>query len=157
MAASCLDLDQSADTTARRRGAAAVGAARGLIGARPNDGLVTVSPASPRPPSGNGAQEAPAIETEVPHGGVRRGSTGSPVFLGVDTHSGAHVGVALDGAGRRLGELTIPNSEAGYSTLLRWALGFGALVAAGVEGTGSYGGAGLSRFLRARRILAWWK
>ena len=75
----------------------------------------------------------------------------SPVFLGVDTHSGAHVGVALDGAGRRLGELTIPNSEAGYSTLLRWALGFGALVAAGVEGTGSYG-AGLSRFLRARRI-----
>ena len=104
------------------------------------------------------ARKAPAIETEVPHGGVLAADRrDSPVFLGVDTHSGAHVGVALDGAGRRLGELTIPNSEAGYSTLLRWALGFGALVAAGVEGTGNYGGAGLSRFLRARRILAWWK
>jgi len=57
----------------------------------------------------------------------------------------------LDGAGRQLGELTIPNSGAGYSTLLRWALGFGVLVAAGVEGTGSYG-AGLSRFLRAKRV-----
>ncbi len=87
-----------------------------------------------------------------------------PVYLGVDTHSDAHVGVAhvgvahvgvahvgvaLDGAGRRLGELAVPNSEAGYAQLLRWVLGFGVLVAAGVEGTGSYG-AGLSRFLRAR-------
>lgn len=74
---------------------------------------------------------------------------GTPVFLGVDTHSQAHVGVALDGAGRRMGELAVANSEAGYAELLGWALGFGVLVAAGVEGTGSYG-AGLSRFLRAR-------
>lgn len=73
------------------------------------------------------------------------------VFLGVDTHSDAHVGVVLDGAGRRIGELSVPNSEAGYAELVGWVLGFGALVAAGVEGTGSYG-AGLSRFLRAKGL-----
>ena len=67
----------------------------------------------------------------------------------MDTHSDAHVGVALDGAGRRLGGISVPNTGAGYAELLGWALGLGALVAAGVEGTGSYG-AGLSRFLRAR-------
>ena len=39
------------------------------------------------------------------------------VFLGVDTHSEAHVGVALDGAGRRMGELTVANSGAGYARL----------------------------------------
>ncbi len=74
---------------------------------------------------------------------------GAPVFLGVDTHSDAHVAVALDGAGRRLGELAVTNDRAGYARLWGWTLSFGALVAAGVEGTGSYG-AGLSRFLRAR-------
>lgn len=71
------------------------------------------------------------------------------VFLGVDTHSEAHVAVALDGAGRRLGELAVTNDRAGYTRLWHWASGFGILTAAGVEGTGSYG-AGLSRFLRAR-------
>jgi transposase len=73
----------------------------------------------------------------------------APVFVGVDTHSDAHVAVALDGAGRRLGTLAIPNDRSGHARLWYWALGFGVLVAAGVEGTGSYG-AGLSRFLRAR-------
>ena len=75
----------------------------------------------------------------------------TPVFLGVDTHSEAHVAVALDGAGRRLGGISVPNTEAGYAELVGWALGFGVVVAAGVEGTGSYG-AGLSRFLRARGV-----
>jgi transposase len=73
----------------------------------------------------------------------------APVFLGVDTHSEAHVAVALDGAGGRLGELVVPNDRAGYARLWDWAMSLGILVAAGVEGTGSYG-AGLSRFLRAR-------
>jgi transposase len=72
----------------------------------------------------------------------------APVFLGVDTHSEAHVAVALDGVGRKLGELAVANSEAGYAELVGWALELGIPVAAGVEGTGSYG-AGLSRFLRA--------
>jgi transposase len=75
----------------------------------------------------------------------------APVFLGVDTHSEAHVAVALDGAGRRLGELAFPNDRAGYARLRDWVLGFGLPVAAGVEGTGSYG-AGLSRFLRANGV-----
>jgi transposase len=74
---------------------------------------------------------------------------GALVFLGVDTHSEAHVAVALDGAGRRLGELALTNDRAGYARLWDWTLGFGVTVAAGVEGTGSYG-AGLSRFLRSR-------
>ena len=43
---------------------------------------------------------------------------GAPVFLGVDTHSEAHVGVALDEAGRRIGELAVANSGAGYAELL---------------------------------------
>jgi transposase len=83
---------------------------------------------------------------------LAEGNREAPVYLGVDTHSEAHVCVALDGAGRRLGELVFPNSETGYAEVLRWALRFGASVAAGVEGTGSYG-AGLSRHLRAKGVL----
>jgi transposase len=83
---------------------------------------------------------------------LAEGNREAPVYLGVDTHSEAHVCVALDEAGRRLGELVFPNSESGYAEVLRWALGFGAPVAAGVEGTGSYG-AGLSRHLRAKGVL----
>lgn len=75
----------------------------------------------------------------------------APVFVGVDTHSEAHVAVALDEAGRYLGELAFSNDRAGYACLWDWVLGFGLLVAAGVEGTGSYG-AGLSRFLRAKDV-----
>lgn len=75
----------------------------------------------------------------------------APVFLGVDTHSEAHVAVALDAAGRKLGRISVPNTEAGYAELLGWVHGFGAPVVAGVEGTGSYG-AGLSRFLRKRGV-----
>ena len=67
----------------------------------------------------------------------------------MDTHSDAHVGVALDGVGRRIGELAVANSEAGYAELLGWALGLGVVVAAGVEGTGSSGPA--SRATSGRR------
>jgi transposase len=79
------------------------------------------------------------------------GRRGTPVFLGVDTHSDAHVAAALDGAGKLMGGISVPNTEAGYAELLGWASRFGDLVKAGVEGTGSYG-AGLSRFLRARSV-----
>ncbi|MFL6031434.1 MAG: hypothetical protein ACJ73Y_01505 [Rubrobacteraceae bacterium] len=50
----------------------------------------------------------------------------------MDTHSDTHVAVALDGAGRRLGELAVPNDRAGYTRLWDWTLGFGVSVAAGV-------------------------
>lgn len=74
------------------------------------------------------------------------------VFVGVDTHSEAHVAVALNGVGRRIGELRVPNSETGYAELLGWVLGLGRPVAAGVEGTGSYG-SGLSRFLQIEQLV----
>jgi transposase len=73
------------------------------------------------------------------------------VTVGVDTHADAHVGVALDHLGRRLGEAVVQNGAAGYSRLLRWALNLGELACVGVEGTGSFG-AGLSRFLRSRGV-----
>src|ERR671914_555244 len=47
MVALCLDLDQSVGSAAHRH--AEIGAARGLIGARPAVGPVTVLPAAPRP------------------------------------------------------------------------------------------------------------
>ena len=43
------------------------------------------------------------------------GDRGAPIFLGVDTHSEEHVAVALDGAGRRLGALAVPNDRGGYA------------------------------------------
>jgi transposase len=74
------------------------------------------------------------------------------VVLGVDTHLDAHVAVALDGLGRRLGELTVPTTTRGYERLLRWAEGFGFVGCAGIEGTSSYG-AGLARYLKAAGVL----
>jgi transposase len=73
------------------------------------------------------------------------------VVLGVDTHLEVHVAVALDGLGRRLGELAVPTTEKGYEGLLTWAEGFGHVGRAGVEGTSSYG-AGLARHLKAAQI-----
>jgi transposase len=73
------------------------------------------------------------------------------VTLGVDTHQDAHLGVALDQLGRRLGHLSVPTTVAGYEELLQWAEGFGELGGVGVEGTGCYG-AGLTRFLNSSGI-----
>jgi hypothetical protein len=72
------------------------------------------------------------------------GTAVEEVVLGVDTHLEAHVGVALDGLGRCLGELTLPTTEKGYQGLVSWAEDFGRVRCAGVEGTSSYG-AGLAR------------
>jgi transposase len=73
------------------------------------------------------------------------------ITLGVDTHKDVHVAVALDGIGRHRGTLSVPANLAGYKRLVDWAEQFGPLKHAGVEGTGSFG-AGLSRFLKGRRI-----
>ena len=67
--------------------------------------------------------------------------------MGVDTHSDVHVAVAVDGLGRRLGELAVPTTLAGSQQLERWAGGLGAITAFGVEGTASWG-ANLTRYLR---------
>lgn len=77
--------------------------------------------------------------------------SGVSITVGVDTHADAHVGVALDHLGRRLGEVVVQNELSGYGGLLEWALNFGELACVGVEGTGSFG-AGLSRFLRSRGV-----
>jgi transposase len=69
------------------------------------------------------------------------------VIVGVDTHKHQHVGVALDGLGRRLGQRLVPATPAGYAELLTWATGLGRVAVVGMEGSGSYG-LGLARFLR---------
>jgi transposase len=74
-----------------------------------------------------------------------------PVVLGVATHADAHVAVAVDGLGRRLGHKTVPATKAGYALLAAWAEKFGVLDRVGIEGSGSFG-VGLARFLRARGV-----
>jgi len=68
------------------------------------------------------------------------------VVGGVDCHSQVHHAVALDEAGRRLGDRGFPATEPGYADLLGWLREFGTVTAVGVESTGSYGAA-LTRFL----------
>ena len=76
------------------------------------------------------------------------------VVVGVDTHKDAHVAVALDGLGGRLGELAIAANPDGYAELVAWADDLGRVAMFGVEGTGSYG-SGLARFLRrnGRKVI----
>lgn len=73
------------------------------------------------------------------------------VVLGVDTHKDVHVAAVLSPSGRLLGTGSFPATAAGYADLTGWADGFGLVVRAGVEGTGSYGAA-LSRHLRSRQV-----
>jgi transposase len=65
---------------------------------------------------------------------------------GIDTHGEVHVAAALDEVGGLLGTESFAATPDGYSALLSWLAGFGAVGKVGVEGTGSYG-AGLARFL----------
>jgi transposase len=85
------------------------------------------------------------------HRDENSGEVVEEVVLGVDTHLDAHVAVALDGLGRRLGELAVPTTKKGYESLVSWAEGFGPVWCAGVESTSSYG-AGLARHLRSAGI-----
>ena len=79
----------------------------------------------------------------------REGSQAVSVIIGVDTHKDAHVAVALDQLGTRLGEYRLASTAQGYLDLERWAGGLGEVPTFGIEGTGSYG-AGLARFLVGR-------
>jgi transposase len=76
------------------------------------------------------------------------------IVVGVDTHKNIHVAVVLNGIGGKLSELSVPANTAGYERLEAWATEAGAVIAFGVEGTGSYG-AGLASHLRRRghRVL----
>jgi transposase len=75
------------------------------------------------------------------------------VAIGVDTHKGAHLAVALDARGVQLGSREIVATRAGYRELLCWAQELG-VPAFSVEGTGSYG-AGLARFLARAGIVVY--
>ena len=78
-------------------------------------------------------------------------ATVTEVILGIDTHKDVHVAVALDGLGKRLGELEVSTTTKDYERLLGWAKEFGPVCCAGIEGTSSYG-AGLARHLKAAGI-----
>src|SRR5713101_2192239 len=47
------------------------------------------------------------------------------VAIGVDTHRGSHLAVALDRLGRELDQRSVLASEHGYGELLAWAESFG--------------------------------
>lgn len=68
------------------------------------------------------------------------------VIGGVDTHARTHQAAAIDATGRILGNAEFESSARGYRKLVSWLRGHGAIVAVGVEGTGSWG-AGLCRHL----------
>lgn len=76
------------------------------------------------------------------------------VTVGIDTHGEVHMAAVLDTRGRLLGTESFPTTSVGHRRLERWALGFGAVEAVGIEGTGAWG-AGISRYLAAsgHRVL----
>jgi transposase len=82
----------------------------------------------------------------------RQGPDCERVVLGVDTHKDVHVAAVVSILGAQVADATFPTTAAGYRQLLAWALGFGVLHRAGVEGTGSYGVA-LSRYLRRSGVI----
>jgi transposase len=69
------------------------------------------------------------------------------VAIGIDTHRDAHVAVAVDRVGRRLGSLEFRVDERGFAQLRQFARSLGQPAFA-IEGTGSYG-ASLARALLA--------
>jgi transposase len=73
------------------------------------------------------------------------------VIFGVDTHLNVHVGSLISNTGNCLGTISVTTDAAGYLKLIQWAVSFGPLHRAGVEGTGTYG-AGLARALRDHDI-----
>jgi len=74
-----------------------------------------------------------------------------PVTGGVDTHADVHVAAAVDRNGGVLGVQSFATTPAGFAQLHGWLTDFGEIARVGVEGTGAYG-AGLARFLRARKL-----
>jgi hypothetical protein len=77
--------------------------------------------------------------------------TTAQLVIGVDTHADRHVAVALDTLGRHLATASFAASDTGNARLLAWACQHGRPVAAGVEGTGSFGYR-LARYLLAHGV-----
>ena len=71
------------------------------------------------------------------------------VVIGVDTHKYIHVAAAMDSVGGILATMTIATDTGGFRQLLDWASSFGQIIAFGIEGTGSYGGA-LTSYVRRK-------
>lgn len=74
------------------------------------------------------------------------------VIAGIDTHADVHVVAALDELGTILGTASFPTDDDGYRAAHAWLCEHGTVVAAGVEGTGTYG-VGIARFLGAHGVL----
>lgn len=78
---------------------------------------------------------------------IAPGTERRKIIVGVDTHKYAHVAVALDELGVRLGEHHAAANREGYARIEAWAASIGRVTVWGVEGTGSYG-VGLASYLR---------
>jgi len=70
------------------------------------------------------------------------------IIIGVDAHKRVHVALAVDEAGREIGDWRGPNSADGWISLAQWALSLGTERRWGIEGAWSYG-RGLAQHLVA--------
>lgn len=70
------------------------------------------------------------------------------ISMGVDAHKEVHAAVAVDDAGREVGQWRGPNSKTGWSRRAAWSESFGSERRWGVEGAWSYG-RGLAQHLVA--------
>jgi transposase len=61
------------------------------------------------------------------------------ITIGVDAHKAVHVAVAVDDAGREIGQWRGRNSVVGWKELQRWAADLGDVRQWGIEGAWSYG------------------
>ena len=61
------------------------------------------------------------------------------ISVGVDAHKEVHAAVAVDDAGRELGQWRGPNSRSGWRRLVVWSESFGSERRWGIEGAWSYG------------------
>ncbi len=59
------------------------------------------------------------------------------MYAGIDTHQNTnHVGISNE-VGKKLGDKEFPTTSTGYKALLDFVLGFGTIIAIGIEGTAS--------------------
>lgn len=73
------------------------------------------------------------------------------IVLGVDTHLDVHVAAVLNHSGKIVGAHSFSANSQGYIDLFDWAVAFGDIAYAGIEGTGTYG-AGLYQALIDKEV-----